>query len=81
LTLPRLPFLDFGDPWNNRIEIVSYDNIQFTKAPNVLRGMGLAQLTKNESAKKELAEKGMAVAYALPTGRVGSGLVKALRTV
>jgi lactoylglutathione lyase len=53
-------FLDFRDPWGNRIEIVGYDNIQFTKAPNVLRGMGLTQLTKNESAKKELAEKGMA---------------------
>jgi lactoylglutathione lyase len=51
----------FRDPWGNRIEIVSYDNIQFTKAPNVLRGMGLTQLTKNENAKKELAEKGMAV--------------------
>ena len=55
------PFLDFRDPWGNRIEIVGYDNIQFTKAPNVLRGMGLTQLTKNENAKKELAEKGMAV--------------------
>jgi lactoylglutathione lyase len=54
------PFLDFRDPWGNRIEIISYDNIQFTKAPNVLRGMGLTHLTKNESAKKELAEKGMA---------------------
>src|ERR1700755_3299547 len=54
-------FLDFGDPWGNRIEIVGYDNIQFTKAPNVLRGMGLTQLTKNESAKKELAEKGMSM--------------------
>jgi lactoylglutathione lyase len=32
------PFLDFHDPWGNRIEIVGYDNIQFTKAPNVLRG-------------------------------------------
>ena len=53
-------FLDFRDPWGNRIEIVGYDNIQFTKAPNVLRGMGLTQLTKNESARKELAEKGMA---------------------
>ena len=53
-------FLDFRDPWGNRIEIVGYDNIQFTKAPNVLRGMGLTQLSKNESAKKELAEKGMA---------------------
>jgi predicted enzyme related to lactoylglutathione lyase len=27
------PFLDFRDPWGNRIEIVGYDNIQFTKAP------------------------------------------------
>jgi hypothetical protein len=33
-------FLDFRDPWGNRIEIVGYDNIQFTKAPNVLRGKG-----------------------------------------
>jgi lactoylglutathione lyase len=54
-------FLDFRDPWGNRIEIVGYDNIQFTKAPNVLRGMGLSHLTKNDSAKKELAEKGMAL--------------------
>jgi len=53
------PFLDFRDPWGNRVEIVGYDNVQFTKAPNVLRGMGLT-LTKNENAKKELAEKGMA---------------------
>ena len=54
-------FLDFRDPWGNRIEIVGYDNIQFTKGPNVLRGMGLTDLAKNESAKKELAEKGMAI--------------------
>jgi catechol 2,3-dioxygenase-like lactoylglutathione lyase family enzyme len=53
------PFLDFRDPWGNRVEIVGYDNIQFTKAPNVLHGMGLTQLTKNDKAKKELAEKGM----------------------
>ena len=55
------PFLDFRDPWGNRVEIVGYDNIQFTKAPNVLRGMGLMHLAKNEKAKKELAEKGMAL--------------------
>jgi catechol 2,3-dioxygenase-like lactoylglutathione lyase family enzyme len=53
-------FLDFLDPWGNRVEIVGYDNIQFTKAPNVLHGMGLSHLAKNESARKELAEKGMA---------------------
>jgi lactoylglutathione lyase len=54
------PFLDFLDPWGNRIEIVGYDNIQFTKASNVLRGMGLTHLSKNEKAIKELTEKGMA---------------------
>src|SRR5881296_285179 len=54
------PFLDFRDPWGNRIEIVGYDNIQFTKAPNVLRGMGLAHLSKNKNAIKELKDKGMA---------------------
>src|SRR4030081_35127 len=54
------PFLDFLDPWGNRIEIVGYDNIQFTKAPNVLRGMGLAKLSKSETAIKELTDKGMA---------------------
>jgi lactoylglutathione lyase len=54
------PFLDFRDPWGNRVEIVGYDNIQFSKAPNVLRGMRLAHLSKNAKAIKELAEKGMA---------------------
>jgi lactoylglutathione lyase len=54
------PFLDFRDPWGNRIEIVGYDNIQFTKVPSVLRGMGLAHLTKNDKAIEELTDKGMA---------------------
>jgi hypothetical protein len=53
-------FLDFLDPWGNRIEIVAYDNIQFTKAPNVLSGMGLGHLSKNAQAIKELTDKGMA---------------------
>ena len=56
------PFLDFRDPWGNRFEIVGYDNIQFSKAPNVLRGMGLSHLAKNPKAEKELADKGMAPA-------------------
>jgi lactoylglutathione lyase len=53
------PFLDFLDPWGNRLEIIEYSNIQFTKAPNVMRGMGLA-LAKNDKARQELADKGMA---------------------
>ena len=52
-------FLDFRDPWGNRIEIIGYENIQFTKAPHVLRGMGLGHLSKNAQAVKELAGKGM----------------------
>ena len=54
------PFLDFRDPWGNRIEIVPYNDCQFTKAPHVLRGMGLAHLSKNAKAIKELRDKGMA---------------------
>jgi len=54
------PFLDFLDPWGNRIEVVGYDNIQFSKAENVLAGMGLLHLQKNEQARRELADKGMA---------------------
>ncbi len=53
------PFLDFRDPWGNLVEIVGYQNIQFTKADNVLRGMGLTHLHKNEQAIRELTEKGM----------------------
>ncbi len=53
------PFLDFLDPWGNRIEIVGYDNIQFTKAPHVLRGMKLDGLEKTEKAIQELTDKGM----------------------
>jgi len=51
-------FLDFLDPWGNRIEVVEYANVQFTKAPHILRGMDL-KLDKNENARRELAEKGL----------------------
>ena len=54
------PFLDFYDPWGNRVEIVAYEGIQFSKAPNVLRGMGLAHLSKSARAIRDLADKGMA---------------------
>jgi predicted enzyme related to lactoylglutathione lyase len=53
------PFLDFLDPWGNRVEVVEYSSIQFTKAPHVLRGMGL-NLEKSAKALRELADKGMA---------------------
>lgn len=52
-------FLDFYDPWGNRIEIVGYQGIQFSKTPSVLRGMGLGALEKTEAARAELAQKGL----------------------
>ena len=48
------------DPWGNVLEIVDYREIQFTKAPPVLSGMGLDGLEKTEKARRELAEKGLA---------------------
>jgi lactoylglutathione lyase len=52
------PFLDFLDPWGNRVEVVDYADIQFTKAPQVLQAMGLDP-AKSEKARRELAGKGM----------------------
>jgi len=53
------PFVDFLDPWGNRIEIVAYPDIQFSKAPHVLRGMQFAG-EKSAKATKQLAAKNMA---------------------
>ena len=52
--------LNFRDPWGNRVEVVPYDDIQFTKAAHVLRGMGIADLEKTPDAVSELTKKGMA---------------------
>ena len=54
------PFMDFLDPWGNRIELIDYATIQFSKTPEVLRGMGLDHLEKTQEALDELREKGMA---------------------
>jgi catechol 2,3-dioxygenase-like lactoylglutathione lyase family enzyme len=48
--------LDFLDPWGNRVQVVQYDEIQFTKAEPVLRGMGL-DLGKTDAARAELRAK------------------------
>ena len=51
-------FLDFLDPWGNRVQVVEYSDIQFTKAPQVLSAMGL-DLKKSDKALKELADTGI----------------------
>jgi catechol 2,3-dioxygenase-like lactoylglutathione lyase family enzyme len=57
-TLLDGPFLDFLDPWGNRVQVVAYADLQFTKAPEVLRAMGLT-LEKSDKARRELAGRGM----------------------
>jgi lactoylglutathione lyase len=49
----------FLDPWGNQVQVVAYSEIQFTKTPEILRGMGL-ELEKTESALRELRDKGLA---------------------
>src|SRR5918999_2240449 len=51
--------LDFRDPWGNRVQVVQYSDIQFSKTPAVLRGMGLDGLAKSNSALRELRDKGL----------------------
>jgi lactoylglutathione lyase len=51
--------VEFRDPWGNRIQIVEYGNIQFTKHPAVLSGMGCSDLRKSADAIDELSRKGM----------------------
>ena len=51
--------LDFNDPWGNHLQVVDYRDIQFSKAPEVLRGMGLDALEKRESAIAQLRDKGL----------------------
>jgi catechol 2,3-dioxygenase-like lactoylglutathione lyase family enzyme len=52
--------LDFLDPWGNRWQVVEYSEVQFTKAPHILRGMGLGHLKKTENTLEELRKKGLA---------------------
>jgi predicted enzyme related to lactoylglutathione lyase len=51
--------LDFLDPWGNHVQVVEYGAIQFSKTPEVLRGMGLGNLEKSPAALAELREKGL----------------------
>jgi catechol 2,3-dioxygenase-like lactoylglutathione lyase family enzyme len=60
VAISRPPSLDFRDPWGNHLQVVDYRDIQFTKAPEILRGMGLDGLAKSERALAELRAKGLA---------------------
>ena len=49
----------FLDPWGNHVQVVDYADVQFSKTPEILGGMGL-ELEKSESALRELRDKGLA---------------------
>jgi catechol 2,3-dioxygenase-like lactoylglutathione lyase family enzyme len=51
--------LDFRDPWGNHVQVVDYRDIQFTKAPQVLRAMAIEELSKSDAAREELRSKGI----------------------
>jgi extradiol dioxygenase family protein len=59
VAVPPSGSLRFRDPWGNTIEVVGYRDVQFTKAPAVLRGMGLEGLDKSDAAVEELRSKGL----------------------
>jgi lactoylglutathione lyase len=48
--------LDFRDPWGNNVQVVQYDEVQFTKADEVLRGMGL-ELGKTDRGPRRAARE------------------------
>ena len=50
---------DFLDPSGNRWQVVDYRDIQFTKTPRILEGMGIGELEKSERALEELRAKGL----------------------
>jgi lactoylglutathione lyase len=51
--------LDFLDPWGNRVQVVQYDEIQFTKSATALERLGAAGLGKTPEAEAEMREKGL----------------------
>ena len=51
--------VNFRDPWGNFVQVVAYEEIQFTKAPEILRAMNL-EPGKSEQALQELRAKGLA---------------------
>ena len=59
IDVARSGSLRVHDPSGNQLEIVDYRQVQFTKAPAVLQGMGIHDVEKTDDARAELAAKGM----------------------
>jgi lactoylglutathione lyase len=51
--------VDFRDPWGNRVQLVDYRDVQFTKAPGAARAVGIEGLEKSARARSEIRDKGL----------------------
>lgn len=51
--------LEFRDPWGNRIQVVQYDEVQFTKTDAALRVAGAGPIAKTDAAQAEMRERGL----------------------
>ena len=51
--------LDFHDPSGNRVQVVQYDQIRFTKTDAILKRLGLSP-EKTERARADLRDAGLA---------------------
>jgi len=51
--------LRLRDPWGNVVEVVDYRDVQFTKAPEIAKALGL-EGEKSARAQQELRNKGLA---------------------
>ena len=49
--------MEFRDPWGNRVQIVVYANIQFTKHKAILDGIGSADLQIALKLSRNLPER------------------------
>ncbi|WP_305840203.1 VOC family protein [Photobacterium leiognathi] len=60
LGIPLLPgpTFTFLDPWGNRVEIVSYQNVMFSKLPKIMQQMEMSDLAKNDNAVSKMQKKG-----------------------
>ena len=57
--VPAQGRLGFHDPWGNRVEVVDYADVQFSKTSEVLGALGVDGLEKTEAARAEMRAKGL----------------------
>ena len=46
----------FTDPWGNNVQVVGYEDVQFTKTPAILSAMDL-DVAKTDAARAEITQK------------------------